>query len=178
MLIDVSISVIIKVNGNDIGLCFTIQNFADIPNIFCPENPLRADSVKNMEWEEANKEIALIIITTFALLPYGTDIKSTILDDNFIKEMQHLSFEHGFWAKMMVDTHEQYTSDFDASSVIQNLTTASMTSTRHDPCQAATKGFRDGMHTISGPIVNTSCPGKKHECENHFEGHCLSFGEG
>ena len=29
----------------------------------------------------------------------------------------------------------------------------------------ATKGFRDLTHTISGPIVNTSRPGKKHETE-------------
>jgi hypothetical protein len=125
---------IIKVDGNNIGLCFTVQNFADIPNIFCPEIPLLADSVKNTEWEEANKEIALIIIPTLALLPYGTDIKSTVLDDDFIEEMQQLSIEYRFWAKMMVNAHEQYASDFDTSLVIKNLTIASMTSTRHDAC--------------------------------------------
>jgi hypothetical protein len=94
-------------------LCFRIQNFADIPDIFCPESPLLGDSVKNNEWEEANKEIALIVIPTLALLLYSMDIKSIILDNDFIEEMQQLSVEHGFWAKMMVDVHEQYASDFN-----------------------------------------------------------------
>jgi hypothetical protein len=134
MLNDGSIPAIIKVNGNNIGSCFTIQNFADIPDIFRREIPLLADSVKNTEWEEAKKEIALIVIPTLALLPYGTDIKSTILNDEFIKEMQQLFVQHGFWAKMMVDAHEQYASDFDTTSVIKNPTIASVTSARCNPC--------------------------------------------
>jgi hypothetical protein len=48
--------------------------------------------------------------------------------------MQQLSGKHGFWAKMMVNVHEQYASDFDTSLVIKNLTIASMTSARCDPC--------------------------------------------
>jgi hypothetical protein len=49
MLNDGSIPAIIKVDGNNIGSCFTIQNFTDIPDISCPEIPLIADSVKNTE---------------------------------------------------------------------------------------------------------------------------------
>ena len=40
-----------------------------------------------------------------------------------------------------------------------------MSSVRRDPCRAATKGFRDLTHTISGPTVDTSHPRKKHETE-------------
>jgi hypothetical protein len=83
-----------------------IQNFVDIPEILRPEIPLLADSVKNTKWEETNKKIALIVITTLTLLPYGADIKSIVLGNNFIKKMQQLSIEHRFWAKMMVDAHE------------------------------------------------------------------------
>jgi hypothetical protein len=79
--------------------------------------------------------------------------------------MQQLSVKHGFWAKMTVDAHEQYASDFDTSLVIKNLTIASMTFARHNPCQAATKGFRDATYTISGQIVDTSRPRKKYERE-------------
>jgi hypothetical protein len=167
ILNDGSIPTIIKVDGNDTGSCFMIQNFVDIPNIFCLEIPLLADSVKNTKWEEANKEISLIIIPTLALLSYGANIKPTVLDDNFIEEMQQLSIEHGFWAKIMVNVHEQYASDFVTSLVIKNLTIVSMTSTRQDPCQAATKGFRDSVHMISGQIVDTSRPPKKHEREQN-----------
>ncbi len=165
MLDDGSIPAIVKVNGEDIGLCSTIQNFIDIPEIFRPEIALLADSVKDTEWENASNKIALVIVPTLAPLPFGTDIKSTILDDDFIDEMKNNSAEHGFWAKMMADAHEQYASDFDNSSVIKNLTTANVTSARHDPCRAATKGFRDAMLAISGPIADTSCPGNKHEHE-------------
>jgi hypothetical protein len=160
MLDNWSIPANIKVDGNNIGSCFTIQTFADIPNIFCPEIPLLADSDKNTKWEEANKEIALIIIPTLTLLLYDMDIKSIVLDNDFIKEMQQLSVKHRFYAKMMVDAHEQYASDFDNSLVIKNLTIASMTSARCNPCQVAMKGFRDAMHTIPGLIVHTSRPVK------------------
>jgi hypothetical protein len=134
MLDDGSIPMIIKVDGNNIGSSFTIQNFTNIPNIFCLEILLLMDSVKNTEWEEANIEITLIVIRTFALLPYGADIKSTVLEDDFIKEMLQLSIEHKFWAKMMVNAHEQYASDFNTSLIIKNLTIASVTSARCNPC--------------------------------------------
>jgi hypothetical protein len=155
---------IIRIDGEDLGSCTTIQIFSDIPETFCPESPLLADSVKDTEWEAADKEITLIVIPTVAPLPYGTDIKSTILDDNFIKEMHAISPEHGFWAKMMADAHEQYATDFDTSAIVKNLS-AKPSSARRDPCRAATKGFRDATHTTSGPIVDTSRPGKKHETE-------------
>jgi hypothetical protein len=69
---------------------------------------------------------------------------------------------------MMADAHEQYASDYDTSSVVKNLFTASASSARRDPCQVATKGFRAETHATSGPIVNTSCPGKKHEHEQNI----------
>jgi len=164
MLNEGSTPAIIKIDGDDIGSCTTIQIFADAPKTFHPESPLLAVSVKDTKWEVADKEITLIVIPTVAPLPYGTDTKSTVLDDNFIQEMQAISAEHGFWAKMMVDAHEQYASDYDTSSVVKNLSSTT-SSTRHDPCCAASKGFRDAMHAISGPIVDISRPGKKHKAK-------------
>jgi hypothetical protein len=164
MFDDGSTPAIIKIDGDDIGSCTTIQVFPDLPSAFRPEFPLLADSVKETEWQEAKKELALIVIPTMAPLPYGTDIKSTEIDDDFIDEMQKLSPEHGFWAKMMVDAHEQYASDFDTSQVVKNLS-ATTSSTRRDPCNAASKGFREATFSLSGPIVIASRPRNKHERE-------------
>ena len=110
---------IIRINGEDIGSCMTIRIFSNVPETFRPECPLLADSVKDTEWEATDKEITLIVIPTVAPLPYVADIKSTILNDNFIKEMQAISPEHGFWAKMMADAHEQYSTDFDTSTIVK-----------------------------------------------------------
>ena len=104
---------IIRIDGEDIGSCTRIQIFSNVPQTFCPESPLLADSVKDTKWEAADKEITLIVIPTVAPLPYGRDIKSTILDNNYIEEMQAISPKHGFWAKMMVDANGQYAMDCD-----------------------------------------------------------------
>ena len=165
MFDDGSTPAIIKIEGDDVGSCSTIQVFPDVPEAFRPEFSLLADSVRETEWESANKQLALIIIPTMAPLSYGTDINSTELDDDFIDEMKKLSPEHGFWAKMMVDAHEQYSSDFDASQVVKNLLATTASSTRRDPCNAATKGFRDATFAGSGPIVTVSRPRNKHERE-------------
>ncbi len=82
---------IIKIDGDEVGSCFTIQKNLDIPENFCPEIPLQIDSVKDTNWEKANKDIALVILPTLAPLPFGADIKSIALDDDFIKEMKTLS---------------------------------------------------------------------------------------
>jgi hypothetical protein len=69
----------------------------------------------NTVWEEAKKDIVLIVIPIVAPIPYGKDIKSTIFDDDFIEEMQMISVEHGFWSKTMVDAHKQYAGDYDTA---------------------------------------------------------------
>ncbi len=43
MLDNGSTPAIIKINGDEVGSCFTIQNFMDIPEIFCPVIPLQID---------------------------------------------------------------------------------------------------------------------------------------
>jgi hypothetical protein len=167
MLDDGSTPVIIKIDGDEVGSCFTIQNFMDIPKTFCPEIPLQFDSVKDTNWAKANKDIALVILPTLAPLPFGADIKSIALDDDFVEEMKMLSFKHGFWEKMMINAHDQYATDFDTGMVVKNLITSNQTSATRDPCQAAMKGLRNVSHAISGPIVDTSCPGKSYECEQN-----------
>jgi hypothetical protein len=106
-----STPVIVTIDGDNIGLCTTIQVFAEVSATFRPSMPLLAGSIKDTAWEEVKNEIALIVIPNVAPLPFGEDIKSTILNDNFVEEMQSISVEHGFWAKMMSDAHEQYNGD-------------------------------------------------------------------
>ena len=88
MLEEGSTPAIIKIDGKEVGFCFTIQNYKEIPKIFCPEIPLKAKKVKDTEWEVATKDIALIVLPTLAPLPFGRDIESTMLDDNFVRKWQ------------------------------------------------------------------------------------------
>jgi hypothetical protein len=167
MLDNGSTPAIIKVNGDEVGSCFTIQNFRDIPEAFRPEIPLQIDSVKDTEWEKAKENVALIVLPTLAPLPFSADIKSTVLDDDFLEERKSLSPEHEFWAKMMVNAHDHYATDYKVDSVAKNLSESTRTSAMRDPCQAAMKGFKNVTHALSGPIVETSRPGKSYEREQN-----------
>jgi hypothetical protein len=40
---------------------------------------------------QSKKVIALIVLPTLAPLPFGMDIESTMLDDDFVKEMAKIS---------------------------------------------------------------------------------------
>jgi len=168
MFDDGSTPAIIKIDSGDIGSCTTIKVFDEVPEKFRPEFALLADSVKDTYWETTKKELALIVIPTLAPLPYGTDIKSTELDDHdFVEEMKKLSPEHEFWASMMVHAHDQYESDWDNSDVVKNLSTTT-SSTRRDPCNAASKGFREATFALSGPVVFATRPRNKHEREQQI----------
>ncbi len=123
--------------------------------------------MKDTEWEKAKEDVALVVLPTLAPLPFGTDIKSTVLNDDFLEEMKSLSPKHDFLAKMMVDAHDHYATDYKADSVAKNLSESTRTSATRDPCQAAMKGFRNVTHALLGPIVETSCPGKSYECEQN-----------
>jgi hypothetical protein len=85
MLDNGSTPAIIKVNGDKVNSCFTIQNFRDIPEAFHPKIPLHIDSVKGTEWEKAKEDVTLVVLPTLAPLPFGADIKSTVLDDDFLE---------------------------------------------------------------------------------------------
>ncbi len=76
-----------KIEGNNIGSCFTIQSFNIVPKKFCPETPLQANTIKETNWEKATTENVLIALPTVVPLPFGKEFKSTSFDDSFIKEM-------------------------------------------------------------------------------------------
>ncbi len=162
---------IIKIDGNKVRSCSTIQNFADIPKNIRPQIPLQADIVKDTKWEEAKKEIALVILPTLAPLPFGTDINSTVLNEDFINEMQKISDEHGLWARMVVYAYKQHELNFETTSIVRNLMASSASSKSHDHCQESTKGFQNATLTASGPITKTSLPGKKHENKQNIIKH-------
>jgi hypothetical protein len=81
--------------------------------------------------------------------------------------MKSLSPEHEFWTKLMVNAHDHYATDYEADSVAKNLSESTRTSATRDPCRAAMKGFRNVTHALSGPIIETSCPGKSYEREQN-----------
>jgi hypothetical protein len=68
---------IIKIDGKEVGLCLSIQNYNEIHNIFCPEIPLQAIMVKDTEWEEAAEKIPLVILPALAFLPFRNKNPST-----------------------------------------------------------------------------------------------------
>jgi hypothetical protein len=161
MLEEGSTAAITKIDGKEVGLCFTIQNYKEIPKVFCPEIPLQAKMVKDTKWEAVTEDIALVILPTLAPLPFGRDIESTMLDDDFVEGMAKITVEHGFWAKMMVDTFEQEDTTFDTLPIVNNLNVSKAASKGHDSCRAATIGFQDAWPSNSSPSINTSCIGKK-----------------
>ena len=165
MLDEGSTPAIIKINGGKIGSCFTIQVFEDIPQIYRPEIALQPEMLKDTEWDGATKSLALIVLPTLAPLPVGKEIKSTMLNDDFVDEMEKISVKHRFWAKMMVDAFAQEDSDHDTLPIITNLNNSKAALRGHDPCCTATKGFRDASPLNSGPFVKPTCMGKRHEQE-------------
>ncbi len=105
------------------------------------------------------------MLPTLAPVPFGTEIKSTTLDDDFVKEMARISPEHRIWAKMMVDACTQEDSNHDTMDVVTNLYKSKAASKGCNPCHAASKGFRDAWPSSLGPFVEPSRAGKHHEHE-------------
>ena len=58
-----------KIVLDEIGSCCAILEHPKIPPEFRPEIALQSDSVKDTDWEDAQIEIALIAIPTFAPIP-------------------------------------------------------------------------------------------------------------
>jgi hypothetical protein len=85
-----------------------------------------------------------------------------MLNNDFVNEMAKNTVKHGFRAKMMVDAFEQEETS-DTLPVVNNLNVSKAASKGHNPCPTASKGFRDEWPSKSGPSINTSCVGKKHE---------------
>jgi hypothetical protein len=104
-------------------------------------------------------EIALIPVPTLALLPYGIEIKSVIIDDDFIEEMKGISDAHGFWAQTMSDVIDQFKVDNHTETVLKRMISSVPTSTSCDPARAVTKNLRS-MTFTSSPFVDVSLLGK------------------
>ena len=67
---------IFKIEGDEVGSCFTIERHETIPMNHCPEMPLGADAVKGTCYEDVDDEVALIALPIVAPLPFGFDLKS------------------------------------------------------------------------------------------------------
>jgi hypothetical protein len=104
-------------------------------------------------------EIALIVIPTLALLPYGKEIKSTILDDDFIEEMQRILSEHGFWVQMMNNVINQFETNNHTEMVLKRLISSVPPSNSCNQARAATKGIRK-MAFASNPFADVPLLGK------------------
>jgi hypothetical protein len=133
MLEEGSTPAINKIDGKEDGSCFTIQNYEEIYKIFCPEISLQAKMVQDTEWEEATQDIALVILPTLAPLPFRREVESTVLNNNFVKEMAKITVKHRFWAKMMANAFEQEDTTFDTLPIVNNLNVSKAASKDHDP---------------------------------------------
>ncbi len=156
MLYEASTPVIAKIDADEVGSCFTIQNFNDIPDEFRPETPLIINTVKDTAWESALNEIARCALPSLVPIPFGIQIESCYYNKAFIDEMKMISHEHGFWAKIFTNFIEQTETDSNTVTIVQHLMTSKTNSTLHrDPCCSATKNFRN-MTAASGPFVDFS----------------------
>jgi hypothetical protein len=68
-----------KIDGDEIGSCFAIQQHSKIPTKFCPEIALKANIFKDREQEFAEHDIALCIVPILTPIPFGTNIESILL---------------------------------------------------------------------------------------------------
>jgi hypothetical protein len=114
------------------------------------------------------------VIPILAPVPFGKRIESTIFDESFVDEMEKLSEEHGFWARIMNLAIKQADTESDITTIIKRMLNAK-TSTNRDPCRAATKGFRKAYIPSSVPFIKTSMVGRRHEAKQailrtYFEG--------
>ena len=119
MLEEASTPVIAKIDADEADSCFTIQNFHNIPNEFCPETPLIIDTVKDTKWESTMNEIAPCTLPSLVPIPFGFQFESCYYSQAFIDEMKKISPEHGFWAKIFIDIIEQTETDSDAVTIVQ-----------------------------------------------------------
>ena len=156
---------IFKIEGDEVGSCFAVEMYEDIPTNLRPEHPLGPEAVKGACYEEVNDELALVAIPNVAPLPYGFDIKY------FINEMEKISDNHGFWARHMYNAFDQHDKDHGTEEVVEKLTNL----IKDEPVKrnkkmasaksSATKNFSTVYRATSGPIVDISQAGEKHEAE-------------
>jgi hypothetical protein len=148
-----------ETDKDDIGSHYAIRDYHLIPTEFKPEIALQDDSVKETDWDNAKMEIALIAIPTIVPLPFGMEITSTMLDDDFIDKMKGISNAHGFWAQTMADVIDQFEVDNQTKKVLKRIISSPVISTPRDPACAATKGLRN-MTFTSTPFPDASLLGK------------------
>ena len=91
LLDEASTPAIAKIDADEVGSCFTIQNFSDIPDKFFPEIPLIIDTVKDTAWESTLNDIALCALPSLVPIPFGIQIESCYYKEAFIDEMKKIS---------------------------------------------------------------------------------------
>jgi len=164
---------IFKIEGDEVGSCFAIDKHETIPENHRPEFPLGADAVKGTCYEDADDEVALIALPNVAPLPFGFELKSVDLDEDFVEEMTKISVDHGFWAQQMFNALEQYDKDHGTEQVVENLTNmiknepAKRSKKMASASTSATKNFSTVFHAAAGPIVDIVRVGEKHEAEQN-----------
>jgi hypothetical protein len=103
-------------------------------------------------------EIALITIPTLLPLPYSKEIKSTILEDDFIEEMEEISSKQSFWVQKMNDVIDQFKTDNHTETVLKRLTSSVAASNSCNPARTATKGLSN-MTFAPSPFIDVSLLG-------------------
>jgi hypothetical protein len=83
-----------------------------------------------MEWENALKDIFLCVIPNIAPFPFGKTISTIYFDHTFIKEMDTISKEHGFWAKLMTVVIKQAETESNVKTIAKRLIDALKTQIR------------------------------------------------
>ncbi len=122
-----------------------------------------ANMVKETDWEQATTKIAIIANPTLVPLPFGKEIESPIFDNDFAKEMQKISSEHGFWAKTMSNVLKQKETENDTNTTMGRVMSSRASSRQCDPACTVTKEIHELTIATSGPFVETSVIVKNHD---------------
>jgi hypothetical protein len=150
-----------NIDSDKIGSYFTIQSFDVVPEKFCPETTLQANTIKETNWDKATTGIVLIALPTVVPLPFGKEIESTSFDDSFLKEMETISSEHGFWARTMTDDIEQANTKNDTHTIVGQLLSSRGLTRQRDPVCTATKGICE-MTATTSPFIDMTLVSAKH----------------
>ncbi len=156
---------IVVVDANKVGSCFAVEDHDGLLENYRPEIPLDANMVSGTNWENAEMDISLIALPTLVPIPFGIDFQSHTIDDAFADKMCKISVEHGFWAKILVNVIEQTELNDDSRTIAERLISSRVFSRARDHTRAATKGIRDAKIAASGPFIESSLAGRRHETE-------------
>jgi hypothetical protein len=98
-------SAIVKIDSDEIGSCFALQNFDNVTKEFHPEIPFTVNIVKETDWEKQQRRSPSLLSLPMSLFHLAKKLSQPLSMMIFLSKCKKSA--HGFWAKMMSDVLNQ-----------------------------------------------------------------------